>query len=120
MKKALRYIFILILDTFVNLLYRDYIIFHIVCELLKEGVAAIFGPASRHTRGIVASIAARFDIPHIEYVWRESEVLEEENEEITNDHKCVPMTINVFPESEKLSKVSRYTREIFCSRKSIL
>jgi len=47
--------------------------FLIACELLEKGVAAIFGPSSRYTSGIVASIAARFDIPHIEYVWRESE-----------------------------------------------
>ncbi|XP_011879931.1 PREDICTED: glutamate receptor ionotropic, kainate 2-like [Vollenhovia emeryi] len=70
------------------------------CELLEEGVAAIFGPTSRHTRGIVASIAARFDIPHIEYVWSENERLEEESEK----KKTPSMTINVFPASEKVSK----------------
>ncbi|XP_071571021.1 glutamate receptor ionotropic, kainate 2 isoform X3 [Temnothorax nylanderi] len=69
------------------------------CELLQEGVAAIFGPASRHTRGIVASIAERFNIPHIEYVWRESEGSEEEYE-----RKKASMTINVFPASEKVSE----------------
>ncbi|XP_011256785.2 glutamate receptor ionotropic, kainate 2 isoform X2 [Camponotus floridanus] len=69
------------------------------CELLEEGVAAIFGPTSSYTRGIVASIATRFEIPHIEYVWRETEVLRTEAEEDKN-----PMTINVFPESENVSK----------------
>jgi hypothetical protein len=58
-------------------------------------VAAIFGPASPYTHGIVASIAARFDVPHIEYVWRE-------NEEIPPS-----MTINIFPDSELVSQVSR-------------
>ncbi|XP_072764014.1 glutamate receptor ionotropic, kainate 2 [Anoplolepis gracilipes] len=72
----------------------------IACELLEEGVAAIFGPASPHTRGIVASIAARYDIPHIEYVWRESEGVEAEAE-----NKNPSMTINVFPDSEMVSQV---------------
>ncbi|XP_039306223.1 glutamate receptor ionotropic, kainate 2 [Solenopsis invicta] len=70
------------------------------CNLLEQGVAAIFGPTSRHTRGIVASIAARFHIPHIEYVWRENEGLEEENME---KKFSSPMTINIFPASEQLS-----------------
>ncbi|KYN07195.1 Glutamate receptor, ionotropic kainate 2, partial [Cyphomyrmex costatus] len=71
------------------------------CELLEEGVAAIFGPVSRHTRGIVTSIAARFDIPHIEYVWRKDEGLTEENE---RKKILSPMTINVFPASEQVSQ----------------
>jgi len=75
---------------------------YIACELLEEGVAAIFGPASRHTRGIVASIAAQFDIPHIEYVWRESEGLGEKKKTPSS------MTINIFPASEQVSQVSRY------------
>lgn len=116
MKKALRCIFILI-DIFVDLFvifFRDYVIFHIACELLEKGVAAIFGPASRHTHGIVASIAARFDIPHIEYVWRENDRLEEENEK----RKSESMTINVFPASEQVSKVSSYKKH-FTAWKSI-
>ncbi|EZA54693.1 glutamate receptor ionotropic, kainate 2 isoform X2 [Ooceraea biroi] len=64
------------------------------CELLQEGVVAIFGPASPHTRGIVTSITTRFDVPHIEYVWRE-------NEKIKNPSS---MTINVYPDSELLSQ----------------
>ncbi|XP_046833817.1 glutamate receptor ionotropic, kainate 2-like [Vespa crabro] len=70
-----------------------------VCELLEEGVAAIFGPSSPHTRGIVASIATHFDIPHFEYVWREQEKLDPNvNESLT------PMTINIYPDSEMVSK----------------
>ncbi|XP_011064364.1 PREDICTED: glutamate receptor ionotropic, kainate 2-like [Acromyrmex echinatior] len=68
------------------------------CELLEEGVAAIFGPSSRYTSGIVASIAARFDIPHIEYVWRENKGKE-------NQKKASSlMTINIFPASEQVSQ----------------
>jgi len=60
-------------------------------------VAAIFGPPSPYTHGIVGSIAARFDVPHIEYVWRENEAI-----------KSTPsMTINIFPDSELVSQVSR-------------
>ncbi|XP_011060752.1 PREDICTED: glutamate receptor ionotropic, kainate 2-like [Acromyrmex echinatior] len=67
------------------------------CELLEEGVAAIFGPSSRYTSGIVASIAARFKIPHIEYVWREREKKKKK--------KTSPsMTINIFPASEQISQ----------------
>lgn len=83
-----------------------YILSHIACELLEEGVAAIFGPASPHTRGIVASIAARYEIPHIEYVWREKEGVQAETEE----NKNPSMTINVFPDSEMISQVSRISR----------
>ncbi|KAL6428824.1 hypothetical protein ACFW04_007993 [Cataglyphis niger] len=72
----------------------------ITCELLEEGVAAIFGPASPHTRGIVASIAARYEIPHIEYVWREKETVQAETEE----NKISSMTINVYPDSEMVSQ----------------
>ncbi|XP_018368900.1 PREDICTED: glutamate receptor ionotropic, kainate 2-like [Trachymyrmex cornetzi] len=68
------------------------------CELLEEGVAAIFGPSSRYTSGIVASITARFDIPHIEYVWRGSEGKK-------NQKKASSlMTINIFPASEQVSQ----------------
>lgn len=83
-----------------------YILSRIACELLQEGVAAIFGPASSHTRGIVASIAARYEIPHIEYVWRENEGVRAETEEDQDPS----MTINVFPDSEMVSQVSRSNR----------
>lgn len=82
-------------------------VFHIVCELLEEGVAAIFGPASPHTRGIVASIAARYDVPHIEYVWRENERLRAD--EIAKNPPS--MTINVFPDNEMISQVCCHVKE---------
>lgn len=83
-------------------------LFSVACELLEKGVAAIFGPVSRHSRGIVASIAAQFDVPHIEFVWRESEGLREKNEK-----NKTPMTINVFPASENVSQVSHHVKEAF-------
>lgn len=69
-------------------------------------MAAIFGPASPHTRGIVASIAARYDIPHIEYVWRESERLRADE----GAKSPSSMTINVFPDNEMINQVSRRYR----------
>jgi len=88
--------------------YFSYI--YIACKLLEKGVAAIFGPTSRYTRGIVASIAARFDVPHIEYVWRETEELIEKNKKQNNKKNKIlsPMTINIFPASEKVSQVSSH------------
>lgn len=73
------------------------------CELIEEGVAAIFGPSSPHTYGIVATIAARFDVPHIDYFWRQNEELHAD--EVAKNP--MPMTINVFPDSEMIGKVSR-------------
>ncbi|XP_071860840.1 glutamate receptor ionotropic, kainate 2 isoform X1 [Bombus fervidus] len=70
------------------------------CELLEEGVAAIFGPSSSYTYGIVASIAARFDVPHMDYFWRQNEELQEGQE----PKNPTPMTINVFPDSNMVSK----------------
>ena len=108
MKKVLHYTIILILNIFVDLLIRYCIIFYIACELLEKGVAAIFGPSSRYTSGIVASIAARFNIPHIEYVWREREKKKKK--------KTSPsMTINIFPANEQISQVSRNLKESFRS-----
>ncbi|XP_078053651.1 glutamate receptor ionotropic, kainate 2 [Augochlora pura] len=71
------------------------------CELVEEGVAAIFGPSSHHTHGIVASIAARFDIPHIDYFWRQNEDLLPEQEE----NNRTSMTVNVFPDSDMVGKM---------------
>lgn len=90
-----------------------YILSRIACELLEEGVAAIFGPASPHTRGIVASIAARYEIPHIEYVWRERERVQAETEE----NKISSMTINVYPDSEMISQVSLVIKKIYFIKK---
>ncbi|XP_076658014.1 glutamate receptor ionotropic, kainate 2 [Halictus rubicundus] len=71
------------------------------CELIGEGVAAIFGPSSQHTHGIVASTAARFDVPHIDYFWRQNEKLQADQEE----NNRTPMTVNVFPDSDMVGKM---------------
>ncbi|CAL7945892.1 unnamed protein product [Xylocopa violacea] len=71
-----------------------------VCELLEEGVAAIFGPSGSHTYGIVASIAAQFDVPHIDYFWRQNE----EVQAGMDPKNPKPMTINVFPDSDMIAK----------------
>ncbi|KAK9303590.1 hypothetical protein QLX08_004755 [Tetragonisca angustula] len=70
------------------------------CELLEEGVTAIFGPSSPYTYGIVASIAARFDVPHVDYFWRQNEELQDGQQ----PKNPMPMTTNVFPDSDMVSK----------------
>lgn len=66
-------------------------------------MVAIFGPSSPYTYGIVANIATRFDIPHIDYVWRLNE------EPITDQEpqNPMPMTTNIYPDSDMVSKVSK-------------
>ncbi|XP_015599874.1 glutamate receptor ionotropic, kainate 2 isoform X2 [Cephus cinctus] len=57
--------------------------------MINEGVVAIFGPTSPHTRGIVSSVAATFDIPHIDFIW------------IPPEESIYPPTgINVYPNSK--------------------
>ncbi|XP_029035806.1 glutamate receptor ionotropic, kainate 2-like [Osmia bicornis bicornis] len=70
------------------------------CELIQEGVVAIFGPSSPYTYGVVANIATKFDIPHIDYVWRLNE------EPITDQEpqNPMPMTTNMYPDSDMVSK----------------
>ncbi|XP_017753499.1 PREDICTED: glutamate receptor ionotropic, kainate 2-like isoform X1 [Eufriesea mexicana] len=70
------------------------------CQLLDQGVAAIFGPSSPSTYGIVASIAARYDVPHIDYFWRLNEELQADQE----PKNPKPMTINVFPDSDMVGQ----------------
>ncbi|XP_017753501.1 PREDICTED: glutamate receptor ionotropic, kainate 2-like isoform X2 [Eufriesea mexicana] len=72
------------------------------CQLLDQGVAAIFGPSSPSTYGIVASIAARYDVPHIDYFWRLNEELQADQE----PKNPKPMTINVFPDSDMVGQDS--------------
>ncbi|CAB0041632.1 unnamed protein product [Trichogramma brassicae] len=45
----------------------------IVCELMQEGIAAIFGPKFHLTREIVSNIVSQFDVPHIEFSYRSRE-----------------------------------------------
>lgn len=63
---------------------------------MSEGVAAIFGPATPETSGIVASIADAVDVPHIIGHW--------EREEFGSRHMHHDMTLNIYPESDVLSR----------------
>ncbi|OXU30654.1 hypothetical protein TSAR_007298, partial [Trichomalopsis sarcophagae] len=65
----------------------------LICELLADGVAAIFGPKFAQTRDIVSSIASRFNIPHIEFSFREIG----ENDTSAN-------SINIYPSSKMYGK----------------
>ncbi|KAH8403007.1 hypothetical protein KR222_003097, partial [Zaprionus bogoriensis] len=71
------------------------------CELISNGVAAIFGPSSKAASDIVAQIANTTGIPHIEFDWK----LEATHQEHLNHQ----MTVNVAP---ALSAISRAYFEI--------
>lgn len=68
----------------------------LVCELLSDGVAAIFGPSTSETSGIVASIASTVDVPHITAYW--------ERESIGGKGTPNEMTLNIYPDTEVLSR----------------
>lgn len=63
------------------------------CEMASEGVAAIFGPSSHLTSGIVSSIANVLEIPHILTHWTP----------VTLNQVNHRMTVNMYPDSEVLS-----------------
>lgn len=67
----------------------------LVCELLSEGVAAIFGPGTSETSGIVSSIADAVDVPHIKAHW---------DREPLGGRSSNQMTLNVYPDTETLSR----------------
>lgn len=66
------------------------------CELLAEGVAAIFGPSTAETADIVASIADAVEVPHITAYW--------EREQLGAKGKPNEMTLNIYPDTETLSR----------------
>ncbi|XP_037042024.1 glutamate receptor ionotropic, kainate 2-like [Bradysia coprophila] len=66
-----------------------------VCELLSEGVVAIFGPNDRLSNGIVSSMCDVFHIPHFTTNWMVSE------DTMFDTHK---FTRNFFPESNAYSR----------------
>ncbi|XP_058799684.1 glutamate receptor ionotropic, kainate 2-like isoform X2 [Phymastichus coffea] len=66
----------------------------IVCDLLEDGVAAIFGPKQYPARDIVSSITKRFNVPHIEYSFRQ-----------TDSRRQTTSSINVYPSSKIYEKV---------------
>lgn len=57
----------------------------------------IFGPGSVETSGIAASIAERFDIPHIIYHWKTKPIHDDNSVE----HM---MTLNLYPDSDTLAE----------------
>ncbi|XP_058799693.1 glutamate receptor ionotropic, kainate 2-like isoform X3 [Phymastichus coffea] len=65
-----------------------------VCDLLEDGVAAIFGPKQYPARDIVSSITKRFNVPHIEYSFRQ-----------TDSRRQTTSSINVYPSSKIYEKV---------------
>lgn len=71
-------------------------LFFLVCELLSEGVAAIFGPSTSETSGIVTSIAEKVEVPFISAYW--------EREPMGGKRNSNQMTINIFPDTEVLSR----------------
>lgn len=69
----------------------------LVCQLASDGVDAIFGPSSIETTGVVASIAEKFEIPHIIYHWKTKPLHWEKSVEHT-------MTLNLYPDSDTLAE----------------
>lgn len=63
------------------------------CEMASEGVAAIFGPSSHLSSGIVSSIANALEIPHILTHWTP----------VTPNVDKHNLTVNMYPDSEVLS-----------------
>ncbi|KAG5684282.1 hypothetical protein PVAND_013518 [Polypedilum vanderplanki] len=69
-----------------------------VCKLAEKGVAAIFGPSSIETSGIVSSMAEKLEIPHFLYHWKSKPLG-------TRGFSSPIMTLNLYPEAEALAKV---------------
>ncbi|XP_053961748.1 glutamate receptor ionotropic, kainate 2 isoform X1 [Anastrepha ludens] len=74
----------------------SYILQQLTCELLSDGVAAIFGPSSKASSDIVAVIANATGIPHIEFDWKFQSTFQER----VNNR----MTVNVAPSIAMISK----------------
>lgn len=64
----------------------------VACDLLTDGIAALFGPSNFMTRNALAGIAARFDVPYFEYSYRRS------------DDSPPYRGINVYPNAKGLEK----------------
>ncbi|XP_016946037.3 glutamate receptor ionotropic, kainate 2 isoform X1 [Drosophila suzukii] len=74
----------------------SFLLQQITCELISNGVAAIFGPSSKAASDIVAQIANTTGIPHIEYDLK----LEATRQEHLNHQ----MSVNVAPSLSVLSR----------------
>ncbi|XP_059618967.1 glutamate receptor ionotropic, kainate 2-like [Phlebotomus argentipes] len=68
----------------------------IVCELISEGVAAIFGPSSVQAAGIASAICHTMEVPHIITHWSP--------EPLGGQRSIGSMTLNVYPDSNVLSR----------------
>nr|XP_016926510.1 glutamate receptor ionotropic, kainate 2 [Drosophila suzukii] len=66
------------------------------CDLIDNGVAAIFGPSSKAASDIVALVCNNTGIPHIEF-----DVSDEEHQEEKPNHQ---LTLNLYPSQVILSK----------------
>lgn len=64
----------------------------LVCSLIEEGIAGIFGPQSVGTTRAVQAICDLTEIPHIDTRWDTSS-------------KFGKMNINFYPETKLLAKV---------------
>ncbi|XP_068150954.1 glutamate receptor ionotropic, kainate 2 [Drosophila tropicalis] len=67
-----------------------------VCNLISQGVIAIFGPSTGGGTDIIASICDTLDIPHFIYDWLPNESLP--------DREHTSMTLNIHPDNLLLSQ----------------
>ncbi|KAL7740684.1 hypothetical protein ACLKA6_000051 [Drosophila palustris] len=74
----------------------SFLLQQITCELISNGVAAIFGPSSKAASDIVAQLANMTGIPHIEFDWQ--------IEATRQEHLNHQMTVNVAPSLSALSR----------------
>ena len=65
-----------------------------VCHLLRNGVAAIFGPASEFSSSHVQSVCEATKVPHVQYRWDPS----------TIGGSSPPLSINLYPHAAALSQ----------------
>ncbi|XP_033155312.1 glutamate receptor ionotropic, kainate 2 isoform X2 [Drosophila mauritiana] len=74
----------------------SFIMEKMVCNLISQGVIAIFGPSTGSSSDIIASICDTLDIPHIVYDWIPNESIP--------DREHSTMTLNVHPDNLLLSQ----------------
>ncbi|KAL9929272.1 glutamate receptor IIA isoform 1-T1 [Glossina fuscipes fuscipes] len=75
----------------------SYVLQQLTCELISNGVAALFGPTSKASNDIVALIANSTGIPHLQYDWN----IETTIEQLQLNHR---MSVNVAPTLSAISK----------------
>lgn len=77
--------------------FHVFFIFVSVCQLVGMDVDVIFGPSSRETSGIVASIAEKFEIPHLIFHWKTKSMDWKRSAQKL-------MTLNMYPDSDFLAE----------------